>query len=343
MKSESGGSLRDLPADDRATVLDSLISLVTQFLPSAGLPEPHFLFLDNSILQDLLKREVHRTSALRTRAVLLFADFLVHHSQLRVEVALPPAILYEFAQRVVPHSESEWIVVTRNAHQCLLILGMPIRSFGASSFAEGRAVLSDIVHDESVIAGAVSAIKVKDWTVALRDGSRMTMPLPLSYRLVPQELKLKYFDLTCVRAILASLIERRILENRQNDAHVRRTFRNKDVGVLGSLNRLKKGVLQGLGDIELLAACSINRQFQQRQDHTCTALSFDETLNRALALHKSRMATHEPIQMGDDSSEEIRRKFAELSDGIAHLNKVAERQDAFGHRVAQFIEAQDWG
>jgi len=220
---------------------------------------------------------------------------------------------------------------------------MPIRSFGASSFAEGRAVLSDIVHDESVIAGAVSAIKGKDWTVALRDGSRMTMPLPLSYRLVPQELKLKYFDLTCVRAILASLIERRILENRQNDAHVRRTFRNKDVGVLGSLNRLKKGVLQGLGDIELLAACSINRQFQQRQDHTCTALSFDETLNRALALHRSRMATHEPIQMGDDSSEEIRRKFAELSDGIAHLNKVAERQDAFGHRVAQFIEAQDWG
>jgi hypothetical protein len=199
---------------------------------------------------------------------------------------------------------------------------------------EAKNVLGQIVHDESVIARAISEIKSGDWTMVLRRGSILWIPFALSQRLAPDTLDLRYFDLGWVRWVLAALIERLILTNKANDARVRKTFHNEDAGILAALNKLRKGVLQGLGDIELLSLCAIGSQFHQEEEETRTALTFDTKLQQALAMRSGLFATHEPFAPGRDSATDIQRKFDELMEGRRRLKVVAERDAVFRQRAA---------
>jgi hypothetical protein len=89
-----------------------------------------------------------------------------------------------------------------------------------------------------VIAQAVGNINANDWTIALRDRAWMRIPLSLSQLLAP-DLTLRYFNPDCVRFVLAALIERRILDNKANDAQVRKTFRDDYAAVVAGLSKIK--------------------------------------------------------------------------------------------------------
>jgi hypothetical protein len=51
---------------------------------------------------------------------------------------------------------------------------------------------------------------------------------------------------------------------------------------LADLNEIKRGVLKGLGDIELLQICDVNSQFRQGTGYVLLGQTFDRGLARVL-------------------------------------------------------------
>ena len=67
----------------------------------------------------------------------------------------------------------------------------------------------------------------------------------------------------------------------------RQPIRTGEIAVsLAKLNTItKKGILQGLGDIDLLQICDISRQYKQPLDYLLLGQTFDADLAETLRFH----------------------------------------------------------
>jgi hypothetical protein len=309
-----------------------------EFLPSAGLSPPHLLFLDNSILQDLEKRDIDSTSALRAYAFELFADFIVNHANLQSALVVTPVSFYEFCGRKIPANAQEWKALADRIHRCLSCVTLHIDSFGSEEYGRAKAIFEDIADDAARLAHEVKEIKRADWAMPLRDGTRTLIPFTFALRAMKGKLRLRYFHAPTAEFILAALVERLILDHKGNDQEVTRKFRDGKVYPLASISKIKNDVLQGLGDIELYQYCDVSSQYRRKQGQTYTALTFDKNLALSLANRTTLVATHEPIVGGSDSKARIQEKIDDLKGEFIRLRAAKEREDSVRRRAAMHIE-----
>lgn len=328
--------ISNLQNEEKLEVISKFNLLLYEFLPSSGLTEPHFLFIDNSVLQDIKKQSCNKESYLNYLSVCLFANFISHRSYLDARIALPPAILYEFAGRQPLNTEQHFQSILRDARDCLGVFDLDVYSIGYDSFKAAQKLFLSIRHDEREIVKAINRINTEDWRISPKEGTKTNIPFILARKMVPTNVRLKYFKRGYVHWILSCLIEREILTHKENDPRVRKKFHNEFVITLASLTKFKHGLLKGLGDIELLQYCDITSQFQARARSTSTAITFDRNLAKTLSKRTTLPVSHEPIRFGIDSEKDLARKLQQLSTGKELLDSINERQLGFQEKAADF-------
>ncbi|WP_252179452.1 hypothetical protein [Endozoicomonas sp. 4G] len=327
--------IKALDKKDKEKVLVYFAYLMDQFMPSSGFTEPHYLFIDNSILQDIKNKSSSQISYLRYLSTLIFSDFLSRKSKLDIKLAITPAIFYEFSGRKSLENEYKYQEILEKVQDSVDILNIETYTIGFSSFSEINKLIDKVKIDEEIIISKIRDIKNTDWSVRLRFDNGIKFPHAVANKYLSSDLQLKYFDDGYVRWVLSTLIEREIITNKHNDEYVRRNFRHDMIFLIAALNKIKKGIIQGLGDIELLQFCDITGQQYRENNRTCTGITFDENLRNTLAFRTGTFATHEPFK-GGESQEERDKKILELQKNIEKQNQIHQKEDMVMQRALEY-------
>jgi len=220
--------------------------------------------------------------------------------------------------------------------KCFEPLGLEVFSIGFSGFYDAKKSIQAIRFDEKKITQLITNLKKKEWSVELRKGNIIKLPMAIAHKALLSDLKLKYFNEGYVRWVLASIIEAEIVNNRNNDKQVRNNSRHDLTFSLSALNKIKGGVIEGLGDLELLSYCDVTSQFQNKSEFTCFAITFDKNLFKSFLYRQTLVATHEPFVVGVDSDTDKERKFKQIEEEQKRLDLAGHREGLFRNKAAAF-------
>ena len=114
---------------------------------------------------------------------------------------------------------------------------------------------------------------------------------------------MQYFDPWYVKFSFASRIEQLIIEQSQHNPEVKPIGSGELSEALADLNEIKRGVLKGLGDIDLLQICDVIRQFEHDAGYVLLRQTFDRGLARVLSQRHSYMVGA-GVDCGDPNAKE---------------------------------------
>lgn len=133
----------------------------------------------------------------------------------------------------------------------------------------------------------------------------MLIPFSLAWAEVAGDLPVQYFDPHYVRLMLASRIELLIVEQSQLDPRTKSAIhscrRSESLVKLNEICR-KRNVLTGLGDLDLLQLCDIERQYQRPVGYVLVGQTFDRKLSEALTL-RSGLVESASVRFGEPDTE----------------------------------------
>jgi hypothetical protein len=288
----------------------SLRVLVWEFTPAVGLPEPYYVVPDNSLLQDIRHASQQDGRLTRYVGIQSFAYFLRNYTNLDVRLVITPTIFFESIGRRELKSESDYKQALRQLHNELSSLGIRIMISGIESYRKARALCSLILRDGKSIMKIFNDTKSSVWDIPLRNGSQkypMRIPMMMTDELLPRRMKLKYFNDWYVRLVLTGIVEKAILESRVNKNILRGYLSERSNFITGSIIKVRRNELKGLGDIELFQYCDIRSQFIAKSPTTYIGLTFDENLAKLLQKFSNLNVRSEEIKDGESESSMMKK------------------------------------
>lgn len=330
--------IEKLDENQKLIILDSYFKLCNQLDFSSGLQEPYILFIDNCVLQDIKHKDNDHNRYLRFLGINLFFDFLVNKSGIEFKLAILPTILYEFNGKKEIESELDYNYLVDKISSLFEPFGLNLLFVGCSNYVESKKSLEHLILDEKRISRVIKNIKKKDWNVELRKDNMIKFPMGIALRAIPKNLKLSYFNRGYVQWAIASAIEVLILNNKNNDREVRKNLRHDLTFSLASINKIKKEMIAGLGDLELLTYCDITSQFRRDNEFTCIALTFDDKLYETLSYRRGLMVTHDPIIIGKSKEEDVKKACQQINFGREKLEEADIKNIDLKRKMADNIQ-----
>lgn len=264
----------------------SLHHLLHSYTAGYKLGRKIFLVLDNSIVQDFKHFENQRRRP-RAMAYAAFCRFVAQWSDLPSYLAVSPVTLYEHGGRKPASSPEDAIDRFVQVQAILRYCGLPVAMIG---FDDGNTLhgrMLDVHADADYLEVFANQIEQSEWERDLRawHGGEI-LAAAWADKAIPEDMPLRYFDPFYIRTVFGSRIEGHIAD-RSEGVFNHQPIRTGEVTVsLAKLNTItKKGILQGLGDIDLLQICDISRQHKQPLDYLLLGQTFDADLAKTLRLH----------------------------------------------------------
>ncbi|MFM0285057.1 hypothetical protein [Paraburkholderia megapolitana] len=298
---------------------------------------PIYLVLDNSIIQDFKHKESDPKRALRAHAYTAFCRFVTGWSDRKTHIAVSPVAVYEhLGRRAAPTGGAAWAAMSE-LHRLLYPTKMSCHSIRFSSPDELVAALRDIEFDAEFLTQYAKTIDTSDWKLDLKTPFGVKIPISIADAAIPNQLPLKYFDPWYVKFTFTSRIEQLIMEQSKDNPDAQPIGSGELTKELSDLNEFKRGVLTGLGDIDLLQICDVSRQYKQQTDYVLLGQTFDRGLNRVLRLrhvfHEARSMEGGHPNVGEQASEMVRFMFSNP------FAKQDERLAIITPRIIDFIDA----
>ncbi|KVS15354.1 hypothetical protein [Burkholderia multivorans] len=287
------------------------MQFVTDYATGYELDGELCLVLDNSLIQDFKHRENNAKRALHAHAHTAFCRFVSGWSDRPTRLAISAVAVYEhLGRRAAVTSRGAWAAMSELLG-ILSITQLPVHAIGFSTPEDLASTLNLIDSDARFLAKLVQEIDTADWKLTLRQGTRVKIPLAIAFKAIPDDLPLQYFSPWYVKFTFASRIEQLIRQQSgsEPDAPV---FASGNLSeALAQMNELKRGILKGLGDIDLLQICDVSRQYKQRFDTVMLGQTMDKTLAKVLferhTFHESRQ-----WQSGSPDADEQQNEFVKL-------------------------------
>jgi hypothetical protein len=339
-RDELGSLFKELSYEQLRVAVHSLRVLVWEFTNAVGLQEPYYVVPDNSLLQDIRHAFEQDGRLARYAGIQSFAYFLRNYTNLDVRLVITPAIFFESIGRRELKSESDYKQVLRQLHSELAPLGIRIMILGIESYRKARALCSLILRDGRSIMNILKDVKSSEWDIPLRKGVHkypIRNPMALADELLPCSMKLEYFNPWYVRLALVGIVERAILESRLNKGILRGYLSETKNFITGSIIKVRKNELKGLGDIELFQYCDIRSQFISKSPTTYVGLTFDENLAKVLGTFSNLIARSEEIRGGEDERS-IMKKWENYQKELNRLTQVEEAQKVFRNNYVRFLD-----
>ncbi len=291
--------------DDSAILrcFDLTLWFGSRYASAYELPGPIYLVLDNSLIQAFKHRQANAKRAVDALAFETFCAFVRDWSDRESHLALSPMAIFEHTGRRPPASVAEVEHTLAELQQLLGSTGLRIASLGFETPAHLFERLQTIVADEAYLTRFVEEIDKRDWRIDLRAPLGVKIPMSEAWRSLPDQLPLRYFEPWYVRFVLSARIERHIIEQCQGHgpAPIGSGRLSETLAELNTFGR--NGLLKGLGDIDLLQICDINRQYQQKPDYVLAGQTLDRDLAETLS-QRHVYHVHAGVEGGDPQREE---------------------------------------
>ncbi|HXU93770.1 MAG TPA: hypothetical protein VFP33_08955 [Gallionella sp.] len=267
---------------------------------------PLFLVLDNCIIQDFKHRKTKADRALKALAYTTFCRFVKGWSDRPTYLAVTAVAIYEHLGRKPvssPHAASS---VLSELKTLLADTELSVTTIGFNNIQELQRLLHDVHEDANFLLQYVQEIDAANWQCDLKAPIGVRIPMSIACEAIPDNLPLKYFDPWYVKFVLESRIEQLIIEHSQQNPDAMPIGCGEMSIALSSLNEVsKKKLLKGLGDIDLLQVCDINRQYKQKIGYVLLGQTVDKGLAEVL---RHRHTYHESVGMtggSPNATEEI--------------------------------------
>jgi hypothetical protein len=272
---------------DLSTFFNQTMWLVHRYATGYELDGPLYLVLDNSIIQDFKHQQNNAKRALRALAFTSFCRFVSGWSDRHTCLTISPVAIYEHLGRPqVTSTGAAWAALSE-LQRLLNDTGLPVHRIGFRNPNELVQVLRKVEADAQFLTRYVQEIDAAVWQLDLKTPIGVRIPMGIAYDAIPDDLPLQYFDPGYVKFVFASRIEQLIIEQSQHNPDVKPIGSGKLSEALADLNEIKRGILKGLGDIELLQICDVQRQFKQCAGYVLLGQTFDRGLARVLTQRHS--------------------------------------------------------
>lgn len=328
-------AFRNFSEKDQRTFLTNINMFHDQFRLGIGLPQPYFILLDHSLLvsmRDAKRKENERASFL---SLATFAHFLKQQPGYDIRVAITPLILFEWLEREPLRDEQQYLTELSNIRSLTEGIGLPLYLVGFNSFKQAKKIIKNIAADIDQIGFALNSLRNKKWDITIREGDVIHFLPNITDELVPK-LRLKYFSRHYVHLFLRSVIDRAAI-GQNTDKYVRTKLRLEMIENIASLVKISKNKLKGAGDLGLLQICSIGSQFASNAKFTFIGLTLDNKLATVLRDHATLEVSSEPIVIGVDDEESIRRKLKSCFGEGNPLTQITKEANQFSKNFGEFM------
>lgn len=333
LTTEFSPCLKGMSVEHIGIFFDGMRMLLDSYVGASQLDRRMYLVLDNSIIQDFKHRAVV-DRRMRALAFLAICRFAKHWSDLPVCLALSPVAIYEHGGRRPATSALDAHARLQDLGQLLGDCALRITSVGFDDLDSLYLRLLEVHADADYLEVFANQIEASDWQRNLKaphGGEHLA--IALAERAIPEDMPLKYFSPHYIRQVFRSRIEMRIAKQSQGVFGASPIVSGAVTASLSKLNTLdKRGVLKGLGDIDLLQICDISYQYSRKVDFLMLGLTFDGDLAEALRLHDHYIESHFMMGGGPDveqKAEDLARfmfsnPFSEQDRNLEKMAKVAD-------------------
>lgn len=242
---------------------------------------PIYLVLDNSLIQDF-KHSNNPERALNAHAYTVFCRFVTGWSDRPTHLALSPVAVYEhIGRQVASTAEIAWAAVA-DVRRLFEPSRLEMGFIRFRSPEELVTKMCDVDADARLLAEFAQSIKDADWKIDLSADIGVKIPISIAHEMIPDDLSLSYFSSRYVKETFKSRIEALIMHHSNDNPKARPIGSGEFSRDLAGLTTLVRGVLKGLGDLDLFQICDGARQYQERSKAVFLGQAVDETLNRVL-------------------------------------------------------------
>lgn len=325
---EFSARLTGLSDQDLAIFVEFTLWFAENYATGYELNGSMWLVLDNSIIQEFKHRNSQHKRGLRALAYTAFCRFVVGWSDRPSFLALSPAAIYEHLGRRSVKTTNEAAAALTELEHLLADTRLPVTGLGFTTPHELKSKLNDVEADERFVTQYVKDLDATNWQKDLRAPMGVKIPFGIAYAAIPDNLPLRYFDPWYVKFVLSGRIERHIVQQSQHDPEAMPIGSGELMEALANLNDLsKRGILKGLGDIDMLQICDVSRQYQQKKDYVLIG----QTLDRGLAEVLSRRHIYS-VGAGVEGGDPKRNERIEEMVSLMFSNPFAE-QDKRAHSI----------
>lgn len=234
-----------------------------KYAVSYELEGPMHLVLDNSIIQSFKHRAAKPNRDLQALSYTAFTRFVKGWSDRQTFSAVTPAALYEHMGRRGNINAVQALNSLEELRLFFADTGLRMTWIGFKSIEHLVSVLKAVHADDIYLTQYFKKIEGMSWKKDLEVPFGVKIPLGITYCEIPDDLPLKYFDPWYVKFVLASRVERAIIQQSQHNPDALPIGGGPVADALAGLNNFnKKGVLLGSGDIDMLQVCDGSRQYQ---------------------------------------------------------------------------------
>lgn len=311
-------------------------SFARNYASAHELEGPIYLVLDNSILQAFKHRRAER--GIDALAYMAFCRFARHWSNRPTHLALTAMAVYEHLGKRALRDTQEADKVLRELGQFLADTKLKTATVGFSRPASLVSLTKAIRSDDAYLTKFIRKIDGANWQTDLQATFGVNIPLSIANRAVHNKLRLKYFDSWYVQFVLSSRIEKHIVEQSRHKPGIVPIGSGPMSEAMADMNNFSKrsGLLQGLGDIDMLQLCDINSQYQQRLPYVKLGQTLDRNLTKVLRFRHGYYETTSIICGHPDQEQQIEKFVSMLAkNSFAELEK---RGAPVRHAFMEFSE-----
>lgn len=321
---------------DKAVFLRTLFNLNRTVRCYATTSERLFVFFDNDVLQDILKREKLDKPRRKARfyALLAFLILVQDYYLLDIFACVSPAVFYEAGNRGARPIKEIYSEVA----ELLAAVGLSMHAIGFNHQNDLRIRFKKIKKDEQEILRALNEIKATTWSrnFSHSDSRRTRIPFSVAEEECPA-LKLSYFHPWYVKLLLMHIIEKRMFAANGDQPAARKLMQDPKDGAFDILGT-KGGGVQGLGDIELLTYCDLIAQTRRDSPSITMGITFDRGLNKALR-RRARILNQFSMTCGvDDPADSTARFIYSINHNHRRTQKANARLDEYNAAFKVFFK-----
>jgi hypothetical protein len=257
-------------------------SFARKYASAHELAGPIYLVLDNSILQAFKHRHTER--GIDALAYVAFCRFARDWSDRPTYLALTPMAVYEHLGKRAVRNTEEADRVLRELVLLLTDTKLKTATVGFSRPSSLASLTKAIRADDAYLTKFIRKIDGANWQTDLQASFGVKIPLSVASRAIHNKLRLKYFHPWYVQFVLSSRIEKHIIKQSRHQPGIVPIGSGPMSEAMADMNDFSKrsGLLQGLGDIDMLQHCDINSQYQQRLPYVKLGQTLDGNLTKVL-------------------------------------------------------------
>ncbi|PJK32922.1 hypothetical protein CWC48_25845 [Pseudomonas sp. S10E 269] len=292
------------------------------------------LVLDNSVIQSYKHRNTQPHRELQALAYTAFCRFVTGWGDRETYLALSPAAIYEHLGRPDQVTRTQIERACAELSEYFSETGLKIKMIGFRSPSELMQHLQAIAADDKYLSDYFKEVEFSDWKTDLRAPFGVKIPLNIAFSKIPDNLPLQYFSPWYVKFVLSSRVERLIAQQSQQNIEARPIMSGELSESLAAMNDFtKKGVLRGLGDIDMLQLCDINSQYQSKASQVLLGQTFDKGLSKVLH-HRTVFFESSYIEYGTAQTE------AQIEASVRLMtSNPFKAQDARAEKFSEYLSS----